>query len=49
MTIFDWNEQDLMLYITINIRSAKQKIFGNMTMNLCKLLIIPDKYVQIAQ
>ena len=49
MTIFDWNEKVLMLYITINIRTAKQEICGNMTMNLFKLLILPNLYVHNAQ
>ena len=38
-----------MLYITINIRTANQILYGNMTTNLYKLLIIANYYVHFAQ
>ena len=38
-----------MLYITINIRTVIQTLYGNMTINLYKLLIIPKKHVHFAQ
>ena len=38
-----------MLYITINIRTANQILYGNMTMNLFKILILPNLYVHNAQ
>ena len=38
-----------MLYITINIRTVIQTLYGNMTKNLYKILIIPKKHVYFAQ